>query len=406
MLKRKVAVFTGNRAEYGLLYSLINEINKSPELDLKLIVTGGHLDSNFGNTVDEIKEDGFRISGIVDLKYTSGTKAEVALAISSCIEGMSEVLERLNPDILVVYADRFEGFGAVIAASQMNIPVAHVEGGDLTEGGALDDSVRHAMTKLSHIHFTTNSQARNRVLAMGEESWRVVNVGFPGLDGLSSKDFEGEVEVLDFLKFSPDRPVVLFTQHSITTEPHKAKEQIRQSLIALEKLLISGVQVVATYPNNDWGGEDIVNELKNFKLKKHPDFRLIPSLGRRKYHGLLNLANNQSYKVVCVGNSSSGLKETPAFSCPTVNIGDRQKGRLRALNVINCPNRADEIYSAVTKCISDQKFRSICVNIENPYGVGNAGKNMCDYLTNLTLGDQLMKKRMTLIGENSKGWFK
>ena len=201
MFKRKVAIFTGNRAEYGLLYSLMKEIKNSSFLRLDLIVTGGHLDTNFGNTIEEIKSDGFNISSIVNLEYTKGTSDEVPQAISSCINGMSRALDTLKPDILVVYADRFEGFGAVIAASQMNIPVAHIEGGDLTEGGALDDSVRHAMTKLSHIHFPTNLQAYHRILAMGEERWRVLNVGFPGLDGLASNDLASEESVLDFFKF-------------------------------------------------------------------------------------------------------------------------------------------------------------------------------------------------------------
>ena len=406
MLKRKVAIFTGNRAEYGLLYSLMREIKTSSHFSLDLIVTGGHLDVNFGNTIEEIKSDGFDISSIVDLEYTKGASTEVSQAISSCIHGMSEVLGTLKPDILVVYADRFEGFGAVIAASQMNIPVAHVEGGDLTEGGALDDSVRHAMTKLSHVHFPTNSQARNRILAMGEESWRVLNVGFPGLDGLALNDLASEESVLDFLNFTSDAPIVLFTQHSITTEPHKASSQVQESLLAIERLLLEGVQVVATYPNNDWGGDDIVRELLEFESKRHVNFRLIPSLGRRRYHGVLNLALNGSYRVACVGNSSSGLKETPAFRCPTVNVGERQKGRLSGDNVIHCSNHVDLIYNSVKTCLYDEDHRQVCNNVTNPYGVGNAGKKMHDYLRDMPLGDQLLKKKMTLSGLENEGWFK
>ena len=406
MLKRKVAIFTGNRAEYGLLYSLMREIKCSPHFSLDLIVTGGHLDANFGNTIEEIKNDGFDIASVVHLEYTKGTLHEVPQAISSCIHGMSEALSTLKPDILVVYADRFEGFGAVIAASQMNIPVAHIEGGDLTEGGALDDSVRHAMTKLSHIHFPTNSQARNRILAMGEEDWRVVNVGFPGLDGLALNDLDSEESVLDYLNFTSDSPIVLFTQHSITTEPHMASYQVKETLIAIEQLLLDGVQVVATYPNNDWGGDDIVRELLEFESKGHVNFRLIPSLGRRRYHGVLNLALKENYKVACIGNSSSGLKETPAFKCPTVNIGDRQKGRLSGENVIHCTNQADLIYKSVQTCLHDQNYRQLCLDVTNPYGVGNAGKKMHDYLRDIPLGDELLKKKMTLSGQQNDGWFK
>ena len=384
----------------------MHAIKNSSDLSLHLIVTGGHLDPNFGNTIDEIRTDGFEISKVVDLDYDKTAVNEVPLAIGSCICGVSDALRSLQPDVLVVYADRFEGFGAVVAASQMNIPVAHIEGGDLTEGGALDDSVRHAMTKLSHIHFATNSQAQNRILAMGEERWRVLNVGFPGLDGLAQGDFEPEGSILKHLGFKTGEPIVLFTQHSITTEPHQARSQVQESLLALRRLLLEGVQVVATYPNNDWGASDIIEELIRFQSSKPGKFRLIPSLGRRRYHGVLNLASNEKNRVVCLGNSSSGLKETPAFNCPAVNIGNRQKGRLSGENVIHCLNQANSIYEAVQKGLYDENFRRICRQSMNPYGIGNSGKKMCDYLSNVALDADLLKKKMTLAGEERNGWFK
>lgn len=181
-VKRKIAIFTGNRAEYGLQYPIIKAVDKHPDLEYRLLVSGAHLDGNFGHTLSEIKSDGFRVDAEVKIELNSDERIATAQAIGSGIMAISRSLEEVKPDMMVVYADRFEGFAAVIAATQMNIPTAHIEGGDLTEGGALDDSVRHAMTKLSHLHFTTNQQAANRILAMGEEAWRVHTVGFPAID--------------------------------------------------------------------------------------------------------------------------------------------------------------------------------------------------------------------------------
>ena len=197
MKKRTIAVFTGNRAEYGLQYPVLIAINDHPDLDYKLIVSGAHLDQNFGRTLEEIENDGFHIDAEVKIDMDVDSLYATAQAIGSGVLAVSSVLAEMQPDIMVVYADRFEGFAAVIAASQMNIPTAHIEGGDITEGGALDDSVRHAMSKLAHVHFTTNQQASNRVLAMGEESWRVHTVGFPAIDMISEGNFATSDEIIE-----------------------------------------------------------------------------------------------------------------------------------------------------------------------------------------------------------------
>ena len=405
MKKRIIAVFTGNRAEYGLQYPILKAIDEHPELEYRLLVSGAHLDDNFGNTLEEIKNDGFHIDYEIKIETSKDSKISTPRAIGSGILSISEALKKINPDIMVVYADRFEGFSAVIASTQMNIPTVHIEGGDLTEGGALDDSVRHAMSKLSHIHFTTNQQAANRILGMGEESWRVHTVGFPAIDLISEDCYASHNEVSEKLSIDLSLPIVLFTQHSITTEFEQAEEQLLPSLIAMKKLAKQGVQVILTYPNNDAGGQKIINKLNEIKSEEIKNLQVHKSLGRYLYHGVLALAKDVSLKVACVGNSSSGIKETPAFGCPTVNIGSRQLGRLRAGNVIDAGYDSIEIFNAIRKCFDNEEFRSQCVLSTNPYYLGGAGKKMAAVLAKVKLNKALIRKKMTLKGDMKDGWY-
>jgi UDP-N-acetylglucosamine 2-epimerase (non-hydrolysing)/GDP/UDP-N,N'-diacetylbacillosamine 2-epimerase (hydrolysing) len=406
MSKRTVAIFTGNRAEYGLQFPILRAVDRHPDLDYQLLVSGAHLDPNFGNTLEEIRSDGFHIDAEVKIDMDAGSLFATAQAIGSGILAISEVLAELKPDIMVVYADRFEGLAAVIASSQMNIPTAHIEGGDLTEGGALDDSVRHAMTKLSHLHFTTNQQASNRILGMGEEDWRVHTVGFPAIDLISEGRFADADEVTSRLGLDLSRPVALFTQHPVTTEFELAAEQIAPSLDAIQRLAGEGVQIILTYPNNDAGGRAIIERLETFRTRVIANTQVHQSLGRHLYHGVLGLARNPSRRVVCIGNSSSGLKETPAFNCPTVNIGSRQEGRLRGENVLNAGYDAGEIYSAARTCLFDEDFRTHCRKIENPYWLGDAGPKIANVLATTPLDQKLIRKRMVLRGEMRDGWFR
>lgn len=406
MTLRTIAVFTGNRAEYGLQYPILRAVDKHPNLDYRLIVSGAHLDANFGRTLEEIRSDGFRIDAEVKIDMDAGSLFSTAQAIGSGIIEISKVLAEIKPDIVVVYADRFEGLAAVIASSQMNIPTAHIEGGDLTEGGALDDSVRHAMTKLAHLHFTTNQQATNRILGMGEEVWRVHTVGFPAIDLISEGRYASPDEVVDRLGLDLSRPVVLFTQHSVTTEFDQAVSQLEPSLTALEELAANGVQVILTYPNNDAGGQQIIARLEEFRDRKVSNTQVHRSLGRHVYHGVLALAKNISLRVACVGNSSSGLKETPAFGCPTVNIGSRQEGRLRGMNVIDAGYDSHEIEAAIKRCLFDDDFRLFCSTAENPYWLGDAGPKIAKVLAEVVLDQSLIRKKMTLKGEICDGGFR
>lgn len=406
MKKRKIAVFTGNRAEYGLQFPILKAISEHPELEYRLIVSGAHLDKNFGETLEEIENDGFIIESEVKIEMDAVNLESNVQAIGTGVLSVGEALGKIKPDIMVVYADRFEGLAAVIASTQMNIPTAHIEGGDLTEGGALDDSVRHAMSKLSHLHFTTNEQASNRVLGMGEESWRVHTVGFPAIDLISDNNYATPEEVSSKLNLDTDKPIVLFTQHSVTTEFDQASNQIMPSIEALISLANDDIQIVATYPNNDAGGKAIISKLEELKSKKIPNIQVHRSLGRYLYHGVLALALDNKKQIACVGNSSSGIKETPVFGCPTVNIGSRQLGRLRGQNVIDAEYSTKSIISSIKKCFDDDEFRSQSFNTDNPYYLGNAGEKVAQVLATVDINESLIRKRMTLEGKSKDGWFK
>lgn len=406
MKKRIVAVFTGNRAEYGLQFPILRAIEKHPDLEYRLLVSGAHLDPNFGSTLEEIRNDGFRIDAEIKIEMDAASLFATAQAIGSGVLAISRVLDAIRPDIMVVYADRFEGFAAVIAATQMNIPTAHIEGGDLTEGGALDDSVRHAMTKLAHLHFTTNEQASNRILSMGEEPWRVHTVGFPAIDLISEGSFATNFEVTEQLGLDLSRPILLFTQHSVSTEFERAAEQVQPSIDAIKRLADEGIQTVLTYPNNDAGGDAIISLLDAFGSMDYKNTQVKRSLGRYLYHGVLALARNPDIRVTCLGNSSSGLKETSAFGCPTVNIGSRQEGRLRGENVLDAGYSSNEIYDQVKRSLFDENFRKICREAKNPYWIGEAGPKVAEVLARTPLDQGLIRKRMTLKGEVKDGWFR
>lgn len=388
--QRKIAVFSGNRAEYGLQFSILKAIAKHPRLEYYLLVSGAHLKEDFGRTLREIEEDGFLIFEQVKIDMPEDSLFATAQAIGSGVVDLSRILARLRPDFLVVYADRFEGFAAVIAGTQMGIPTVHIEGGDYTEGGALDDSVRHAMTKLCHLHFTTNQHAAERVLRLGEEPWRVFNVGFPALDLIAEGNYAKPSEVYERFRLDPERPILIFTHHSVATEFDRAAEQVRPGLEAMEEVGAEWeCQILITYPNDDAGGRRIMAELSRLEAKHVPFIQVHQSLGRFFYHGILNVA------AACVGNSSSGIKETPAFHCPTVNVGRRQQGRLRGDNVLDVDYDKEHIKKAIGKCLFDREFQKQVQTCENPYGVGNAGPRIAEVLATTPITPELVQKKMT-----------
>lgn len=392
MTRRKIAVFTGNRAEYGLQYPILRAIAGDPRLDYYLLAGGAHLQQDFGRTMAEIEKDGFHAYREVEIRMQQDTLFATAQAIGTGIISLSKILDELRPDFLVVYADRYEGFAAMITGTQMSIPTAHIEGGDYTEGGALDDSVRHAMTKLAHLHFATNEQAVERILRLGEEPWRVFNVGQPSLDLITAGLFASPEEIAAELTLDLARPVILFCQHSVTTEFEQAAEQVKPSLAALCKLAKGGYQIIITYPNNDAGGRRIIEEIE--KLHGEQNIQITRSLGRYRFHGVLNVIGRVG-RGAFVGNSSAIIKETPAFGCPAVNIGNRQQGRLRANNVLDTAYNEEEILATIDRSVNDEDFRHQCQTCKNPYGAGNAGPKIAEVLASIPLDLRLLQKKMT-----------
>jgi UDP-N-acetylglucosamine 2-epimerase (non-hydrolysing)/GDP/UDP-N,N'-diacetylbacillosamine 2-epimerase (hydrolysing) len=391
-MARKIAVFTGNRAEYGLQYPILRAISADDRLEYYLLAGGAHLQEGFGRTLAEIEEDGFHVYRQVEIRMQQDTLFATAQAIGTGIISLSKILDELRPDVLVVYADRYEGFSAMITSTQMNIPTAHIEGGDYTEGGALDDSVRHAMTKLAHLHFATNEQAVERILRLGEEPWRVFNVGQPSLDLIREGLFASPDEIATELQLELTRPIILFCQHSVTTEFEQAANQVKPSLKVLQRLSREGFQVVITYPNNDAGGRQIIHEIE--KLHGESNILVRKNLGRRRFHGMLNIIGRIG-RGAFVGNSSAIIKETPAFGCPAVNIGSRQQGRLRANNVLDTAYSEEEILAAVQRSVYDEDFRHQCQTCVNPYGAGNAGPKIAEVLATIALDTRLLQKKMT-----------
>jgi UDP-N-acetylglucosamine 2-epimerase (non-hydrolysing)/GDP/UDP-N,N'-diacetylbacillosamine 2-epimerase (hydrolysing) len=392
--RRKVAIFTGNRSEYGLQYPILRAIAADPRLDYRLLAGGAHLSQDFGGTVSEIEADGFLLWREVRIPEQPPSAVYTAQSIAAGIASVSSILAELAPDFMLIYGDRFESFAAMIASTQMNIPTAHVEGGDYTEGGALDDSVRHAMTKLAHLHFTTNRQATARVLQLGEEPWRVFTVGLPTLDLVREGLFAQPEELVAQFGFDLARPVILFCQHSMATQPEMALPQIQPALEALRELAAEGCQILITYPNNDAGGETIVGEIRRFQKLGLPGVQVAPSLGRKRFHGMLGLMGGVG-RGVLVGNSSAGIKETRAFGCPCVNIGSRQRGRLRCGNVIDAEYEKSAIAAAIRRSVDDREFRTLCRTCENVYGEGNAGARITEILATMPIGIEFLQKKLT-----------
>ena len=331
---KKVAVFTGNRAEFGLQLPLLKELDKSVNIDLTLLIGASHIDENFGLTIREVEDYGFYSNYLIDFKHDSDNLDSNSITISKGISLVSDALSKIKPDLFIVYADRYEGFAALIASTQMGIVTAHFEGGDITEGGTFDDSVRHAMTKLAHLHFTTNEDATKRILQLGEPKKNIFTVGLPSIDLIKAGEFSDESELVDRYKLQNINNIIVFTQHPIPIEKDNISNEFESIESAFKSLKIANLKIICTYPNSDIGGKEIINILKRWE-KAYDFIDVYESLGRRDFHGLLNLNNSSSVIRACyVGNSSAGVKETPALKCPSIIIGDRQKGRLHSTNVI------------------------------------------------------------------------
>ncbi|SFL84187.1 UDP-N-acetylglucosamine 2-epimerase [Salibacterium qingdaonense] len=376
----KIAVVTGTRAEYGLLYGLMKKLQYDDLIEFQLIVTGMHLSPEFGLTYQMIEEDGFTITRKVEMLLSSDTPAGISKSIGLGVIGFADAYEELQPDLIVVLGDRYEILAAVQAALPANIPVAHIAGGDTTEG-AIDESIRHAITKMSHLHFVTNDKSYQNVIQMGENPKHVYNVGSPGIDNIKNLSLLSREELENNLGISIGNQSFLITLHPATLAPGKAEEQCESLLTALDlECSYESITLIFTKANADSEGRIINNMIEEYCLNRSNAY-LFESLGQLKYLSMIQQVN------VVIGNSSSGLYEVPSFQKPTVNIGDRQKGRLKALSVLDCDASADSIH----KSIKDAK-RLDCRNVTNPYGEGDSSQKIYSFIKKYDKCSFLLKK--------------
>ncbi len=381
-MKRKIAVITGTRADYGIYYSVLKAIENHKDLELSLIVCGMHLSPEFGMTIEEIQKDGFKIDDKIDTILSSDSGSAMAKSIGITLMGLTQSLERINPDILLILGDRGEMIAGALAAVHMNIPVAHIHGGEVT--GTVDESIRHSITKLSHIHFPANEDSKRRIIKMGEEEKNVYVVGAPGIDYIKNTKYLSREEVLKRFNLKDDK-IFIMTQHPVTTEKHMVSNQIEETLSAIAKL---GVQTIISYPNSDNGGREIIKVIEKYR-EKYDFLKVFKNLSQVEYLSLLNTAD------VMIGNSSSGIIEAPSFKLPVVNIGTRQQGRLRACNIVDVAYSKKEILDAIDKVLYDEEFRKSLENCENPYGDGKAGERIADILSKIQINSDLIQKRIT-----------
>lgn len=397
MKVKTIAIFTGNRAEYGILYSIINSIKKHKKLNYKLIVSGTHLEKKFGTTVDQIKKDGFKIASLIKLKkFSINTKTYTPMIISDAIQKITLALNKIKPDAIIVNGDRYETFAAVIASSQMHTPLYHIEGGDITLGGTLDDNVRHAITKLSNIHFVTNKQSKNNLINLGEEKWRIFNIGLPSNDQIFKKKLAKLSELEKHLNFKFNEYTILFTFHPVYGGLDQIKLECKTLFKVLNKLLSKkNYCIIATYPNSDFGSEIIIKNLIRLSKKNYRNFKLVKSLGNYYFHSILNLNNQKN--ILLMGNSSSGIKESIAFKCPTINIGSRQNGRLKPDNVINIETNYSEIIKKIDFAFNNRKYIQKCRMSKNPYFINNSGKKIADIVSKIKLNSKLLIKKQNFL---------
>ena len=384
--RRTIAVVTTSRADYSHLYWPLKELEARPEVELRLVAMGAHLSPEFGHAVDEVERDGFTVHERVECLLSSDTDVGMAKAIGVATLGLAEVLGRMRPDILLLIADRYELLAPAGVALALRIPIAHIEGGEVSEG-AIDDAVRNAVTKLSHVHFTPTETARRRVLAMGEEEWRVHRVGAPSLDHLRRRQLPDRPELEERLGLLLCPPTVVVVYHPVTL----ARDTLREADEVFGALAQLPHQVLFCFPNADAGSRALIARARAF-CEGHRRAALFVNLNPLDYWGLLKQAD------LLLGNSSSGIMETPTLCLPTVNIGLRQRGRERAANVIDAAPQGDAILGAVAHGL-DPSFRASLAGMESPYGDGHAGERIAEILSQVPLGEPLLMKRAMPVPE-------
>jgi UDP-N-acetylglucosamine 2-epimerase (non-hydrolysing)/GDP/UDP-N,N'-diacetylbacillosamine 2-epimerase (hydrolysing) len=384
-MTREIAVVTGTRAEYGLLKTAMDEIIRTPSLSLSVIGTGMHLSPQHGYTIGDIREDGFGVDRTVHMLLEGDSGIAMAKSLGIGTSGLAEAFADVGPDLVLVLGDRDEALAAGMAAAHMNVPVAHVHGGDSMEGAIIDDSIRHALTKFAHVHFPVSERSAERVGKLGEEDWRITTVGAPGLDAVLASDYETSDTVRERYGIDGTEPLALVVQHPVTSQPRRAGEQMRATLDAVCDPDL-GLQAAVIYPNSDAGGKRMIGVIE--EVAAGTDIHTFESLPRREFLGLMAAAD------VMIGNSSSAIIEAPSFDLPVVDVGPRQEGRERADNTISVPHEAAEIGEAIRRCVNDEAVGQRARECHNPYDYGGAGERIAERLAAIELDERLLRKRL------------
>jgi len=379
-MKNKISVLTATRAEYGLLKPVIQKLMTVSEFDVRVVVTGAHLSPDFGLTFQEIEQDGIIIDEKIEILLSADTPSSISKSMGLAMISFADYFDKLKPDLLIVLGDRYESLAIAAVALNQRIPIAHLYGGETTEG-AIDEAIRHAITKLSYLHFTSTEEYRNRVIQLGESPERVFSVGAIGIENIINEKLLNKAELEKTLNFNLDKPYAMVTFQPVTLENNRNKEEFKALLEVCE--LYNDMKFVFTKSNADAGGRVINQMIDNFVVSNE-DAVAFSSLGMIRYLSALK------YATLVIGNSSSGLIEAPSFGIPTVNIGDRQKGRLQAESVINCEPVKANIQKAIEFALSEE-FENIARNQVNPYGDGNTSKMIVE-----TIKDYIINKKINL----------
>jgi UDP-N-acetylglucosamine 2-epimerase (non-hydrolysing)/GDP/UDP-N,N'-diacetylbacillosamine 2-epimerase (hydrolysing) len=387
-MKRTIAVVTSSRADYSHLYWPLRDLSQTDSVDLRIVALGPHLSPEFGNTFQEIERDGFAIDARVECLLSSDSDIGMAKTIGVATLGLADLFGRMRPDLLLLIADRYEMLAPASVALALRIPIAHIEGGEISEG-AIDDAVRNALTKMSHIHFTSTETARQRVIGMDEEGWRVHRAGAPSLDHLRRRTLLTRAEVESKLQMDLSRPTILVSYHPVTI----ARDTLEEADALFAALREIPDQLLFCYPNADAGSRALIERTKSF-LASRGRGAIFTNLDAVTYWSLLREAS------MLVGNSSSGIMETASFELPTVNIGMRQQGRERAKNVLDAAATEASILQAIEQAKTPQ-FRRSLAGMINPYGDGHASEKIVEVLTTVPLNQELLMKRHASPGVSS-----
>lgn len=381
MIKRKICVITGSRAEYGLLYCLMKQIELNSDTDLQLIVTGMHLSPDYGLTYKEIEND-FKIQKKINMDLSTDTSLAISKSMALAQISFSKAFNELKPDIVTVLGDRYEILSAVIAALIANIPIAHIHGGELSEG-SWDNSIRHSISKMSHIHFPATEEYKKRIIQLGEEPDKIFNVGGLGIENIQRIKLLSKNQFEESIEFKLNKKNILVTYHPTTLENHTSQKHFQELLNAIDEL--NDTNIIFTKANSDLDGRIINQMIDDYVIANSKKSVCFISLGQLKYLSALQ------YVDTVVGNSSSGLIEAPSFNVGTINIGERQRGRIKAASVIDCLPEKKEILKSFEKIYS-KDFQKLLKTIKNPYDNGQSSKKIVEVLKNFKLENILKKK--------------